>query len=1013
MTNKFFCKLFKNTAILLLLQFTVAKAQWTQTGPEGGYIKCMTVSGNKIFSVSGFYWLSSPEIYVSNDSGESWLIIESNNVPADIRAIASIGNSLFLGTGSGIYRSDDQGTTWVLKNTGIPPGDKWINHLTISGNTIFAAGTSQGMIRSTDNGEHWTVANSGLTDTYVYSLTATETAVFAGTGDQNMGVFRSIDYGTTWQQVKNGMAYYYNGQWINGEAPMITSLGFSGNDLYAGTSEFQGIWKSSDYGDNWIFTSMETMNYSEFSAISGTGTTVLAGTTNGGGVIRSINNGTTWSASNNGIGNHGQVTSFLNKDGNTFVGTKGGIYKTVNNGINSQIISSPGLAVSGSEIFVGTQGGGVFRTSDEGTTWEEVNNGLPYNEWSLNALYSTTTALFAWDRVSVDKGNTWEMASLYCPGTAVGDWNGPRWIEHNNAWFAFSANVGVYRSFNQGSNWNLINNGIQNISDILFHNIFSNGQTLYLGSSTGLYYSGNNGEQWNSGYFPEFNIHSFTSASFISNGNVDVIGLKGGGGSRGIYISTDQGISWIQTHNLLVHKFAKKGDDLIASGTNLEIINGEAVEVSSVFLSQNNGQSWIKISGNLNGLSTLTLTSSESKLFISKYSPPNNQVLCSADNGTTWVDVSDGLDQRAYASSLEIINDKIFAGTNGLSLWKRNLSEFSTPAQPGVMAGNEAPCSGSTETYSVENVSGVTYSWQVPDDWSIIDGNGTNNITVTVGETTGIVLVIPSNGFGTGPSRYHMVTPVASYEVNVSIEVDQNGICNGSIMLFNAETGHGGNDPVYDWLVNGFPAGENAPEFAYIAANGDVVKLLFTSNAECAIQNQVESNSITTIVNALPEVAWNSFEPDSLCINWAPVILSGGDPAGGTYTGNGVTDNIFNPAEAGPGSHLINYTFSNENNCSGQISLPIVVNVCAGIPEQEAKMVIYPNPVNDLLTIEMKNNQAIEVIELYNAMGMKVMDKRVLAAGSATISMNGLPAGNYILKVSCRNETLIKSIILN
>jgi photosystem II stability/assembly factor-like uncharacterized protein len=34
------------------------------------------------------------------------------------------------------------------------------------------------------------------------------------------------------------------------------------------------------------------------------------------------------------------------------------------------------LAANGSEVFAGTQGGGVFRSTDSGTTWARANVGL-------------------------------------------------------------------------------------------------------------------------------------------------------------------------------------------------------------------------------------------------------------------------------------------------------------------------------------------------------------------------------------------------------------------------------------------------------------------------------------------------------------------------------------------------------------------------------------------------------------------------------------------------------------
>jgi hypothetical protein len=52
------------------------------------------------------------------------------------------------------------------------------------------------------------------------------------------------------------------------------------------------------------------------------------------------------------------------------------------------------------------------------------------------------------------------------------------------------------------------------------------------------------------------------------------------------------------------------------------------------------------------------------------------------------------------------------------------------PDQPSVISGNTNPCPSSTETYSVTNVSGVTYTWSYSGtNATIASGQGTNSIT--------------------------------------------------------------------------------------------------------------------------------------------------------------------------------------------------------------------------------------------------------------------------------------------
>ncbi len=56
------------------------------------------------------------------------------------------------------------------------------------------------------------------------------------------------------------------------------------------------------------------------------------------------------------------------------------------------------------------------------------------------------------------------------------------------------------------------------------------------------------------------------------------------------------------------------------------------------------------------------------------------------------------------------------------------------------------------------------------------------------------------------------------------------------------------------------------------------------------------------------------------------LVLAGGAPVGGTYTGPGVTGASFDPALAGVGNHTLAYTFTDTNGCTGTDSALVMVN---------------------------------------------------------------------------------------
>jgi len=79
----------------------------------------------------------------------------------------------------------------------------------------------------------------------------------------------------------------------------------------------------------------------------------------------------------------------------------------------------------------------------------------------------------------------------------------------------------------------------------------------------------------------------------------------------------------------------------------------------------------------------------------------------------------------------------------------------------------------------------------------------------------------------------------------------------------------------------------------------------------------ITNSTLNTIRDVIQPVTLPSFS--DVCINDSAYALTGGQPAGGTYSGDGVINGMFNPSVADPGTHAISYTFSTgftENNYS-------------------------------------------------------------------------------------------------
>jgi len=96
------------------------------------------------------------------------------------------------------------------------------------------------------------------------------------------------------------------------------------------------------------------------------------------------------------------------------------------------------------------------------------------------------------------------------------------------------------------------------------------------------------------------------------------------------------------------------------------------------------------------------------------------------------------------------------------------------------------------------------------------------------------------------------------------------------------------------------------------------------------VTNCENSAETTIVVNDLPMVNAGMYGP--FCIDEPAATLSG-TPSGGTFSGPGVSGNMFDPATAGEGTHIITYAFTDGNGCINSATTDIVVN---GLPIVDA-----------------------------------------------------------------------------
>jgi len=168
------------------------------------------------------------------------------------------------------------------------------------------------------------------------------------------------------------------------------------NNLFAGTKD-RGVFLSTDNGTSWTAVN-NGLTGNDVSSLAAYNGNLFAGT--GIGVSLSTNNGTTWNAINTGLPKDTIDTTLYTKsifflavhDTMVFAGTEDGVFCTTNNGTSWTAVND-GLmdyvlcfAANDSNIFVGTDNKGVWRQPlSDISTATKPQNSLP-EQFSFNLL---------------------------------------------------------------------------------------------------------------------------------------------------------------------------------------------------------------------------------------------------------------------------------------------------------------------------------------------------------------------------------------------------------------------------------------------------------------------------------------------------------------------------------------------------------------------------------------------------------------------------------------------------
>lgn len=337
--------------------------------------------------------------------------------------------------------------------------------------------------KSTDGGATWTRLMNGLDNDHpLHSVAASPSYQVDGTlfvSTSGSGIYRSTDRGASWSKVGDGL-----------DEPSIGQLAISpdyaedGTILAAGRSS--GLYMSDDRGERWRSVHLDDVEVTAIRFLSRAGAGEIVVGDDRGRLHRSTDHGETWSAHGR-VENGGAVTAILHlpRIGPELVllcGTeKRGVVQVVDGGAAADMSDGmldtyvTSLAISpvyadDSTILATTWSDGVYRTRDDGRTWQRSNLGLTadpqsdmmgvphFTELRPSYLGSDRTLFLAgFDGLfeSSDGALTWSSLETDALGRIEGVALSPRY--DTDGTIAFSTyRLGAFLSTDRGETWRLI-----------------------------------------------------------------------------------------------------------------------------------------------------------------------------------------------------------------------------------------------------------------------------------------------------------------------------------------------------------------------------------------------------------------------------------------------------------------------------------------------------------------------------------------------------------------------------
>lgn len=500
-------------------------------------------------------------------------------------------NHIYAGTErAGVWFSDDTGFTWTQRTDGIHPSRIFDIEQAGQGDHTYYSATQVGLYRSDDEGRNWRLATPDALPTLVTAV-ATDA-------------------------VKPGFAYYGTASGTlsstqnNADFFPVTNLGQSIKAIRS--VPFEGIYVVLD--DGTIMSSRnDTLNLAPRNdglahpvldlQVNLTTTNIAYAGTAGGGVYKTISEGSQWEAANTGMENAFIFSLVIdpNNPERIFATSSGVVYRSENAASTWEQVSTTGLPATisitditidpnnSNILYCSVYNQGIFQSVDGGMTWS--NTALP-NSDSLGALpitHSTTrpgevlvgseiTGVQRWENISKNWIHSGNGMTDLIRGLVISP-------TEPNTMFAASLNSGVFKTSDAGDAWTL--SGLRGRRCLHLEMNPQNHNEIFVGTTQGLAATFDGGQTWQ-----EMGQRvGFASTLTHLAGDPQSIVIAG---SRGLtYQSNNGGNSWMPRNQGLPQ------NEITTLTKNNQVNFYAGTDRAGVYRSTDSGEQWNLISGNL------------------------------------------------------------------------------------------------------------------------------------------------------------------------------------------------------------------------------------------------------------------------------------------------------------------------------------------------------------------------------------------------------------------------------